>query len=211
MMLSGKRLQTLPPGNLKLLLRTDSTNIIARRAKLIMESQTLEEIRPGLVHKILQLPVLGPIFRHRFIKFGIVGFSGTVLNLFILYTGQEFLFVNILQPQLRLHLSLSGAIFLATIHNYLFNRTWTWGDRKGKTRYGFFIQAGQYFLACGIAIAAQYSITILFAHFIHYLIANISGIVISAVVNYLLNDIWTFAVVFREKPDKQVPFISLDG
>ena len=148
----------------------------------------------NIIDKIYLIPIIGTIIRHRFIKFGTVGFSGTIVNLVVLYINQEFLFKDIYPPEGRLHLSLSVAIFLATINNYLWNRMWTWGDRKGKAKYGFFIQMGQYFLACGLAIFLQYVFTMLFSCFIHYLIANILSIILAAIFVYILNDIWTFSV-----------------
>ena len=140
------------------------------------------------------MPVIGRVIRHRFVKFGIVGCSGIIINLVVLYFGQEILFQEVCSETVRLNLSLGLAIFLATINNYFWNRTWTWFDRKGKTKYGFFPQMGQYFIACGLAIGLQFAFTLLLAEFIHYLIANIISIVLAAIINYLLNDIWTFSI-----------------
>lgn len=156
-----------------------------------------------MIEKILHLPIIGPLIKHRFTKFGAVGLSGMVVNLTVLYLNQEIFFRNISPEKTRLNLSLAVAIFVATINNFLWNRAWTWGDRKGKTKYGFFIQMGQYFIACGLAIGLQFSFTILLAQFIHYLVANIISIILAAVINYLINDIWTFSIKaskkFREK------------
>lgn len=151
-----------------------------------------------VIHKILQIPVLGRIIRHRFIKFGTIGLSGTAVNLTVLYINQEIILKDIYPVETRLSLSLAGAIFLATINNFLWNRIWTWGDRRGKTKHGFFIQMGQYFVASWLSIVLQFSLTKLFAQFIHYLIANIVSIVLAAVFTYILNDIWTFSI---KKPD----------
>ena len=140
------------------------------------------------------IPVLGPLLRHRFVKFGTVGFSGTIVNIGVLYLNQEFLFRHIYPLEKRLHLSLGGAIFLATLHNYLWNRMWTWRDRKGENPYGFFIQMGQYFLACALAIFFQYLFTTIFARIIHYLVANIIAIILAAIFAYVLNDVWTFSL-----------------
>lgn len=147
----------------------------------------------GVIEKVLRIPFLERVVRHRFLKFGTVGFSGTIINLIVLYLNQEYLLRGINPAQRRLHLSLSGAIFMATLSNFLWNRMWTWNDRRGKTRYGFLVQMGQYFLASGLAICLQYFFTIFLAHFIYYLIANILAIVIAAIFTYLLNDVWTFA------------------
>ena len=146
-----------------------------------------------LIDKIPGIPEIGLLFRYRFVKFSIVGLSGMIINLVALYINREVLFKNIDPEWIRLNLSLGLAIFFATINNYLWNRKWTWLDRKGKTKYGFFPQMGQYFIACGLAIGLQFVFTLLLAQFMHYLIANIISIVLAAVLNYLLNDIWTFA------------------
>lgn len=146
------------------------------------------------IDRILGIPVIGPLIQHRFVKFSIVGLSGMIINLAALYISREALFNNIDPEWIRLNLSLGLAIFLATINNYLWNRKWTWFDRKGKTKYGFLPQMGQYFIACGLAIGLQFALTLLLAQFMHYLIANIISIVLAAVLNYLLNDIWTFAI-----------------
>jgi putative flippase GtrA len=137
---------------------------------------------------------LRKLFNHRFIKFATVGASGTVVNLIILHINQEILLRDIDPYETRLKLSLAGAIFLATMNNYLWNRIWTWNDRKRKGRYGFFIQMGQYFLACGLAISLQYLFTIIFSRIIHYLIANLISIILAAIFVYIINDIWTFAI-----------------
>ena len=145
------------------------------------------------VERILEIPIIYWVRGHRFIKFGTVGFSGTFVNLAMLYLGQEVLFVEVQPEKTRLYLSLGTAVFLATMNNYLWNRIWTWGDRKEQIRKNFFLQMGQYFIACWLAILIQFVLTLLFAHFIHYLIANLSAIILAALINYLFNDIWTFS------------------
>lgn len=146
------------------------------------------------ISKILQIPIIGRLLRHRFAKFGTVGFSGTVVNLIVLYLAQEILLKDIYPTETRLTLSLVGAIFLATVNNYIWNRVWTWGDRKRQIRRNFFVQMGQYFVACWLAIVLQFVFTKIFAQFIHYLSANLISIVLAAIINYLINDSWTFAI-----------------
>ena len=145
------------------------------------------------LRRLLVRPLLDRLVTHRFVKFGTVGFSGTIVNLLVLYCSQEFILRSVYPEERRLSLSLAGAIFLATINNFLWNKLWTWGDRRGKTRHGFFIQMGQYFLASWLSIVLQFTLTKLFAQFINYLIANMFAILLAAVVTYILNDIWTFA------------------
>ena len=138
------------------------------------------------------LSLMDSIIRVRFIKFALVGFSGTIVNLVMLFINQEFLLRDIYPQDFRLKLSLSGAILIATINNYIWNRMWTWSDRKNKKWYGFFIQMGQYFVACGLAIILQFLITVIFARMMNYLLANTLAILLSAIFVYILNNIWTF-------------------
>jgi putative flippase GtrA len=148
----------------------------------------------SMIDRIWKFPLVKRILEHRFIKFGTVGFSGTIINLTMLYLNQEYLLRAIDPPETRLHLSLSVAIFVATLSNYLWNRWWTWKDRRGKTRQGFWGQMAQYFAASAVAILIQYALTILLSHYIQYLFANVLAIIVAAVLTYLVNDIWTFAI-----------------
>lgn len=141
---------------------------------------------------IRKLPLIGILFKIRFIKFGTVGLSGTVVNVVVLYVNQSVILKNVQPVERRLQISLGIAICIATLNNYLWNRWWTWGDRKRRAKSGFFTQMGQYYLACGVAISLQYLITMLLWQFIHYIIANIISIVLAAIFVYVLNDVWTF-------------------
>jgi len=145
-----------------------------------------------IFEKLQGTPLIGLIFRLRFIKFGVVGFSGTLINIGVLYAGQSILLKDVNPPEKRLHLSLAMAIFLATFNNYLWNRWWTWGDRRRGKKSGFFIQMGQYYLACSAAIFFQYALTTILAGFVHYLVANMTAIALSAIFVYIINDVWTF-------------------
>ena len=145
-----------------------------------------------IIDRIRELPLLRILIKHRFIRFGTVGLSGTVVNVAVLYVNQSFILTNVYPVEKRLQISLGIAIFIATLNNYLWNRWWTWGDRKRTTESGFFTQMGQYYLACGVAIFLQYLITMLLSQFVHYIIANIISIVLAAIFVYVLNDVWTF-------------------
>jgi putative flippase GtrA len=98
---------------------------------------------------------------------------------------------------------LAGAIFVATVSNFIWNRKWTWEDRKGKTSHGVVVQLGQYFLACGVAIAVQNLFTILLSQILHYVAANLLSIGIAALISYALNDIWTFALAKKGMLENQ--------
>ena len=132
------------------------------------------------------------LVKQRFAKFGAVGFSGTLVNLAVFYVGQEFLYRGVASSSLRLNLSLATAIFIATLHNFIWNRAWTWGDRKIHIRRPVAVQFMQYCAACWLAIALQFFFTNIFTQYMHYLLANVLAIGITAVMNYLINHAWTF-------------------
>jgi putative flippase GtrA len=132
------------------------------------------------------------VFSRRFLKFGTVGASGTVVNLGVLYLGQEFIFNAVQQQQIKLNLSLALAIFLATVNNFFWNRLWTWMDRKQLHHKPWLVQFWQYTLACGLSIALQIVFTNLLAPHFYYQIANLIAIGLTSILNFVLNDIWTF-------------------
>ena len=142
------------------------------------------------------------ILRHRFIKFGTVGFSGMIVNLAVLYFSQEHIFHKIEPVGFRLNLSLGLAILCATINNFIWNRIWTWGERKEIIQKAFLLQLGQYFVACWFSILCQFVFTSIMVQFTHYLVANSVAIILSAVINYFLNDIWTFGVKKKKRRTK---------
>jgi putative flippase GtrA len=143
--------------------------------------------------------------RFRYIKFGIVGASGTVVNMLVLFLGQEYLFGFIEDPRQRLYPALGLAIAVATLNNFTWNRLWTWADRiqaaklhsaeKGLPYPRLQLwakQLSQYALASWFGIALQYGLTLWLAHSLHYLVANVIAIVFASVSNFLANDYWTF-------------------
>lgn len=148
---------------------------------------------------LYKLPLVGWLLRQRFLKFGMVGASGVVVNLGVLYLAQEHLFAAVHPVEMRLNLSLALAILFSTLNNFVWNRKWTWGDRK---HHHFdkhvFVQFGQYALACWLGIVLQVAFTkILVAAHFYYLLANLMAIVLASVFNYLANDFWTFGRIKR--------------
>lgn len=144
------------------------------------------------LQRLYHLPLVGWVLRHRFPRFAVVGASGTVVNLVVLYLGQEFLFRAIEPEGTRLNFSLSLAVFVATINNFTWNRLWTWHDRREHVRTPVVLQFAQYGVACWLGILLQFVITKLLVGHVHYLVANVVAIVIASVANFVVNDNWTF-------------------
>ncbi len=147
------------------------------------------------------LRVLAWIERYRYLKFGIVGASGTVVNLVVLYLGHEYLFAAIEATYKKPYLSLALAITLATINNFTWNRLWTWSDRVRTLEAQeaqpvslrlLGMEFGQYVTASAFGSALQYVLTLLLSGSMDYRIANVIAILAASVSNFLANDRWTF-------------------
>lgn len=140
----------------------------------------------------------------RYVKFGLVGASGTVVNLAVLYVAHEHLFRSIEPEGSKPYASLALAIAVATVNNFTWNRLWTWSDRLrqvaplqpgGVASPGFYVllgQLGRYTLASWFGIALQYGLTLWLSQTLHYMVANVIAIVIASVSNFMANDRWTF-------------------
>ena len=134
------------------------------------------------------------LVRQRFAKFGTVGFAGTVVNIAVLSFSNRFVYQGIASAYIRENLALLTGIFIATVHNFLWNRAWTWGDRKVHGRASVFVQFLQYCTSCSLAIALQILFTNILKQYVLLELANLFAIGISAVLNYLINHVWTFRV-----------------
>lgn len=147
------------------------------------------------------------VLRQRMLKFGMVGASGTFVNLGVLYASQEYFFRFIESAGMRLNASLAVAILFATVNNFLWNRAWTWRDRRHLHRdRSVLLQFGQYAMACWLGVALQFVITKLLAVYFHYLLANIAAIVLASVFNFVVNNVWTFR--HRDELPRQPPATS---
>ncbi len=154
----------------------------------------------------LVLWALAWIERYRYLKFGIVGASGTVVNLVVLHLGHEYLFNAIEASYKKPYLSLALAITVATMNNFTWNRLWTWSDRVRTLEAEeaqpvsvrlLGMEFGQYVTASAFGSALQYVLTLLLSGSMDYRLANIVAILAASVSNFLANDRWTF-----KRPEK---------
>ena len=151
---------------------------------------SLRSIFEGLVSR---LPVrLQPMARWRFVKFGAVGASGTVINIAVLYACQEFLLLQIADFHSRLNYSIAIAITLATISNFYFNRRLTWRDRQVEASPPVLVLFFKYVAAAGVSIAIQSVMTKSLSLYLHYIVANLVAIGVSSIFNFVANDRLTF-------------------
>ena len=151
---------------------------------------TLRDFAENFVSRLP--PRLQVMARWRFIRFGLVGASGTVINIVVLYVAQEFVFRNIEDFHQRLNYSIALAITLATISNFYWNRRLTWRDRQQGAAPSALILFGKYVAAAGLSIVLQSLLTKWLALYMHYILANILAIALASVCNFVANDRLTF-------------------
>ena len=152
---------------------------------------TLREIGEKMV---ACLPAkLQPMARWRFIKFGMVGASGTVINIAVLFMAQEFFLKHIEDFATRLNYSIALAITVATVSNFYWNRRLTWRDRKHVVSHSAGILFLKYVMAAALSIAIQSLLTKWLAAYFHYLLANLLAIAMASGINFLANDRLTFS------------------
>jgi putative flippase GtrA len=152
-------------------------------------------MKRGLRERLLA--ALAWALRLRYARFGLVGAAGTVVNMLVLALAQEWVFRAIQPDRARLYVSLAAAILVATIHNFSWNRLWTWADRQQQAAsrgeaMPWGSQFLRYALASWLGIGLQYALTLWLAHAMHYLLANLLAIVIASISNFIANDRWTF-------------------
>jgi len=120
----------------------------------------------------------------RFLKFSVVGASGVVVNLGLLY-----IFVNF--AGLDKFLSGALAIELSILNNFFWNNLWTWRERRAES---VFLRLLKYNLATASTSAlGNYAMfAFLLKLGLNYLIADAIGIGVAVIINFLLSDRWVF-------------------
>ena len=124
----------------------------------------------------------------RFIKFGIVGGSGIFVNMGLLWFFTEVIGFYYLVSSVL-------AIALAMINNFIWNDLWTWRDRRTPGSKAYFIRMAKFITVSSIAAyVGNLGVLWILTHFFHlyYMISNLFGIAVGTVMNYSVNNFWTF-------------------
>jgi dolichol-phosphate mannosyltransferase len=122
----------------------------------------------------------------RFVRFGVVGLSGVVVNHGLLM---------LLHGSLGAPLLLSSivAIEISILTNFLLNHTWTW--RMSLRVPGLFRRMAQYHAAAVMAAFAGNVIVLMAAvelFGVDYRIANLAGIAVGMLINFTAGEVWIF-------------------
>ena len=121
----------------------------------------------------------------RFIKFSIVGASGIIVNM-----GLLFLFTE----KLSIPYTISSifAIETSILTNFILNDIWTWRERKNET---LVKRITKYHVSVLIAAyGINWPVLIILTELLdfYYLLANLIGIALGTIFNFIINDLWTF-------------------
>lgn len=123
----------------------------------------------------------------RFVKFLAVGASGIIVNEGLLFILREF-------AKLALSVASPVAIEASIISNFILNDTFTFRDRRRAGTGSFFMRLGKFNIVSLAGAVINYGMTLFLTGTfgIHYLISNLIGIVIATMINYLVNNWWTW-------------------
>ena len=129
------------------------------------------------------------LFAKQAVKYYVVGGSGVLVNLGILYALTDFAgFWYTASQVIAISVSISS--------NFLFNRFWTFsdsiGDQKNSVMYVKFL------IVSLIGMGIQLGITSALVESVglYYMYAAGIGIAISGAINYVVNRRWTFGIKF---------------
>jgi dolichol-phosphate mannosyltransferase len=129
----------------------------------------------------------------RFIKFGVVGALGVVINVGILHLLTEYC-------RFDYKIGSIFAIECAIINNFLWNFFWTWNDRRTDSSNGFLVRFVRFHVSSGFtALIVNWGLLVLLTETIHfhYQISNLIGITIGALINFVLGHFWVFPKITK--------------
>jgi len=141
------------------------------------------------------LPAEQSVSRHvRLVKFCLVGTSGVVVNMAV-FSGTHAL-ARGLDPTLRFNAAQVTGFLVSCVSNFLLNDFWTWGDRR-KANARTLPRVRTYYL---VALSA-YVVQAIAGNLLVVRVgmspwpANLTGILLGTVLNFVINNWVTFAAV----------------
>jgi putative flippase GtrA len=141
------------------------------------------------------------------VKFCLVGGSGVVVNLAVVWLGNEIVLTS-LSEWWRTSASYLVAILVSILTNFLLNDGWTWKDRRGTGASQWFSRLSKYYAVSAIAAVLQYGTSLAFTALCAWLLtgsasgavaiwykwlAVIAGVAVGTLVNFAVNHFWTYS------------------
>ena len=134
---------------------------------------------------LLNIPRLGFRNLEDFMKYSLVGVSGVFVNLGLyLFLTRYYEISELVAPLI--------AIESALISNFILNNFWTFGKRITQNRIR--VKFVKFHLVSGFSALINYSafLTLFLVFGLYDILANLIGIGLAAIVNYLINSNWTW-------------------
>ncbi len=134
---------------------------------------------------LLNIPRLGFRNLEDFMKYSLVGVSGVFINLGLyLFLTRYYEISEVVAPLI--------AIESALISNFFLNNFWTFGKRITQSRIR--VKFVKFHLVSGFSALINYSafLTLFLVFGLYDILANLIGIGLAAIVNYLINSNWTW-------------------
>jgi len=122
----------------------------------------------------------------RFVRFGLVGLSGILVNTVVLW---------LLKTRMGLYYVTAGAlaIVVAITWNFLLNDTFTWRERRSRTARDMGTRYLKYWTVSGVGSLLQVGGLYIFTEAgLPYLVSNLIGIVLGVVWNFKMHSGWTW-------------------
>ena len=134
---------------------------------------------------LLNIPRLGFRNLEDFMKYSLVGVSGVFVNLGLYFLLTRYYEISELVAPLI-------AIESALISNFILNNFWTFGKRITQSRIR--VKFVKFHLVSGFSALINYSafLTLFLVFGLYDILANLIGIGLAAIVNYLINSNWTW-------------------
>jgi dolichol-phosphate mannosyltransferase len=120
-----------------------------------------------------------------FFKFSVVGATGVGVNMGLLYVLTRFF-------GLPVEWASPIAIEVSILSNFMLNNYWTFVRRDTHVKFG--ARLVRYHLVTGLAGLVNYGTLLLLVKVFHLndMLANLIGILLGTIINYLLNSLWTW-------------------
>ena len=117
----------------------------------------------------------------RFLKFCLVGFSGVIINLGLLY-----IFVELFNIQKVI--AFTASILISILTNYFFNSRFTYRDNRSESKRESLKRLGYYYTFAVLTMFVNLAIyhELINNFNVHYLLAGFMGIIITVLLNFIL-------------------------
>lgn len=128
----------------------------------------------------------------RFVKFGLIGFSGMLVNSAILWILHNY-------AEMSIYFASPIAIAVAIFNNFSWNDRFTWKESRANRHNNYLQRLWKYYFSASLGAFLNYLVLLILTLGFdwYYLLSNLAGILSGMISNFLLGEFW----VFKSKVD----------